>query len=101
MANPGRWATRSPRTPPSRSAPAAVAHPEAVFHLLRDGDIVESAAGGLDIAAGEAGVYRVEVALPGWPIPWIMSNPIYVLGPGENRPVSSSGFHSTSHAPGQ
>ena len=62
-----------------------VAHPEAVFHLLRDGDIVESAAGGLDFAAGEAGVYRVEVTLPGWQIPWIMSNPIYVLDPAERQ----------------
>ena len=68
-----------------------VAHPEAVFHLLRDGDIVESAAGGLDIAAGEAGVYRVEVTLPGWQIPWIMSNPIYVLHPAERQRRAGGG----------
>ena len=78
-----------------------VANPEARFHLLKDGEVVESETSGFDIPADEAGVYRVEVTLPGWPIPWIMSNPIYLIGPGENRPVSSSGFHSTSHAPAQ
>ena len=60
-----------------------VANPEALFHLLQDGAIVESAARGIDVAAGEAGVYRVEVTLPGRQIPWIMSNPIYVSGPTE------------------
>ena len=60
-------------------------HPEARFHLLKDGEVVESAAGGLDVKAGSAGVYRVEVTLPGWNVPWIMSNPIYVLEQAERQ----------------
>ena len=68
-----------------------VANPEAQFHVLRDGDVVASAEGSLDIPADEAGVYRVEVTLPGWQIPWIMSNPIYVLGPAERQRRSAGG----------
>lgn len=60
-------------------------HPEAQFHLLKDGEVVESAAGGLDVKAGSAGVYRVEVTLPGWNVPWIMSNPIYVFDTAAQR----------------
>ena len=60
-----------------------VANPEARFHLLKDGEVMEGETSGFAIPADEAGVYRVEVTLPGWPIPWIMSNPIYVLGPAD------------------
>lgn len=56
-----------------------VSLPEAVFHLLKDGKVVESAGGGLDFTADSSGVYRVEVTLPGWNVPWILSNPIYVF----------------------
>lgn len=60
-------------------------HPEAQFHLLKDGEVIDSAAGGLDVKAGSAGVYRVEVTLPGWNVPWIMSNPIYVFDAAAER----------------
>ena len=62
-----------------------VDHPEAQFHLLKDGEVIEQAAGGLDVKAGGAGVYRVEVTLPGWDVPWLMSNPIYVLEQADRR----------------
>ena len=62
-----------------------VAHPEAQYHLLKDGEVVESAAGGLDVKADRSGVYRVEVTLPGWNVPWIMSNPIYVFDAAARR----------------
>ena len=67
-----------------------VDHPEARFHLLKDGEVVETAAGGLDVKAGGAGVYRVEVTLPGWNVPWIMSNPIYVLEQAERQRRAAS-----------
>ena len=62
-----------------------VDHPEAQFHLFRDGEVIESAAGGLDVKVAGAGVYRVEVMLPGWNVPWIMSNPIYVFDAATRR----------------
>ena len=65
-------------TPELRLRAGGAAHPEAVHHLLKDGEVVLSETGGFDVAAAEAGVYRVEVTLPGWRIPWILSNPIYV-----------------------
>ena len=65
-------------------------HPEAQFHLLKDGQVVESAAGGLDVKAAGGGVYRVEVTLPGWNVPWIMSNPIYVLEQAERQRRAAS-----------
>jgi hypothetical protein len=51
----------------------------AVISLFRDGALVESSAGPLDVAAPGAGVYRVEVRAPGRSLPWIISNPIYVF----------------------
>jgi hypothetical protein len=47
--------------------------------LLRDGRRVGEAEGPLEVAAAGPGVYRVEVQVPGWNLPWIMSNPIYVF----------------------
>ena len=61
------------------------AHPDAVYHLLQDGEVTASAAGGLDVEVARAGVYRVEVMLPGWNVPWIMSNPIYVFDAAAQR----------------
>lgn len=47
--------------------------------LLRDG--VELRRGEREVreTAPAPGVYRVEVRLDGWPLPWIVSNPIYVF----------------------
>lgn len=61
------------------------AHPDALYHLLQDGEVTASAAGGLDVEVARAGVYRVEVMLPGWNVPWIMSNPIYVFDAAAQR----------------
>jgi len=49
--------------------------------LLRDGRPVAEGVGSLDATFGEPGVYRVEARLPGWPLPWILSNPIAVFPP--------------------
>ena len=53
--------------------------PGARVMLLRDGRRVAEAEGPLDVAASGPGVYRVEVQVPGWNLPWILSNPIYVF----------------------
>ena len=47
--------------------------------LYRNGVAVTTADGLLDVRVWDPGVYRVEVQLPGWDVPWIVSNPIYVL----------------------
>ena len=64
---------------------------DATITLFRDGAPVASAQGGQlehDASSGP-GVYRVEVTLPGSPgtppVPWLMSNPIYV----NRRPPSA------------
>lgn len=56
---------------------------DARIDLLKDGEVRESRAGRtLEHVTKDAGVYRVEVSLPGAPgqppVPWILSNPIYV-----------------------
>ncbi len=47
--------------------------------LYRNGVAVTTADGPLAARVTEPGVYRVEVHVPGWDMPWIVSNPIYVL----------------------
>ena len=47
--------------------------------LLRDGRAVGEARSRLELPLPGPGVYRVEARLPGWPVPWVISNPIYVF----------------------
>ncbi len=47
--------------------------------LFRDGVVVTAGERALDQRVEEPGVYRVEAHLDGWDVPWIVSNPIYVL----------------------
>ena len=57
--------------------------------LLRDGEQVAAGHGGVlrHVTSGERGVYRVEVGLESArgqpPVPWVLSNPIYVRAPAE------------------
>ena len=46
--------------------------------LLRDGRAVGEGAGSLEMAIPGPGVYRVEARVPGWPVPWVITNPVYV-----------------------
>jgi hypothetical protein len=46
--------------------------------LLRDGRPVGEATGRLDVALPGPGVYRVEARVPGFSVPWVVSNPVYV-----------------------
>jgi hypothetical protein len=48
--------------------------------LLRDGQRLAEAAARLDVPLPGPGVYRVEARVPGWPVPWVISNPVYVFG---------------------
>ena len=55
------------------------------FSLLKDGAVLATGNGALEAPATGSGVYRVEVALPGWDVPWILSNPIYVFDDSDRR----------------
>jgi hypothetical protein len=50
------------------------------LRLLQDGSELASGEGALDVAAPGPGVYRVEARVPGWDVPFILSNPIVVAG---------------------
>ncbi|HEY9467108.1 MAG TPA: CehA/McbA family metallohydrolase [Vicinamibacterales bacterium] len=69
---------------------------DAAITLLRNGERVHAASGPqLEYTSSERGVYRVEMQWPGAPgdppVPWIVSNPIYVLnGPRPAVHVSES-----------
>jgi PHP domain-containing protein len=47
--------------------------------LFRDGALAAQAMGALDYPVKAAGIYRVEAYVPGWKVPWIITNPIAVL----------------------
>jgi len=53
------------------------------FTLLRDGRVAQQGEQEAGLEPVDAGVYRVEVRVPGWDVPWILSNPIYVFPPEE------------------
>jgi hypothetical protein len=54
--------------------------PEAARIVLkRDGAVVGESARSLELALPGAGVYRVEAWLPGRPVPWVVTNPVYVF----------------------
>ena len=47
--------------------------------LFRDGRPFAESASPLSVPAPGPGVYRVEAHVPGWDVPWVMTNPIYVF----------------------
>ena len=59
--------------------------------LLRDGRVVGEGNEALEIALPGPGVFRVEVRVPGWPVPWVMTNPIYVHGEREREARARAG----------
>ncbi len=56
--------------------------PEAARVILRrDGQVLAEASSRIDLRLPGPGVYRVEARLPGWPVPWVITNPVYVFDP--------------------
>ena len=53
--------------------------------LLRDGRPLRESADRIEEPLPGPGVYRVEVRLPGWPVPWVLTNPIAVFDDAERR----------------
>jgi hypothetical protein len=84
-AGPDRWTmgdTVAPR-PDLRLRAGGRVPAGARVTLLRDGRTVGEAEGSVALDSVTQGVYRVEVRVPGWDVPWILSNPIYVFPPEE------------------
>jgi hypothetical protein len=68
-----------PLAPVSRLRAGGALPPGATVSLLRDGQLVKQGSGPVEWPNAGAGVYRVEVRVPGWDLPWILSNPIYLF----------------------
>jgi len=53
--------------------------------LLRNGQTLAEEDQALEVGLPNAGVYRAEVHVDGWPVPWVMSNSIAILDRGALR----------------
>jgi hypothetical protein len=49
--------------------------------LLRDGETVAEGTEVVEAPLLSPGVYRAEVRVDGWPVPWVVSNPVAVFAP--------------------
>lgn len=68
--------------------------------LFRDGRPAAESAAPLSVPAAGPGVYRVEAHVPGWDVPWVMTNPIYVFDGVElEARVARAAWPSPSSAP--
>lgn len=72
--------------------------PGTTLRLLRSGDVVQESSGAELSTRAEAGVYRVEAHTPEAPgtppVPWVLSNPIYVGLPRETKTAAQPGLNS-------
>jgi len=59
--------------------------------LLRDGRAAGEGKEALAMALPGPGVYRVEARVPGWPVPWVITNPVYVHAESERAARARSG----------
>jgi hypothetical protein len=57
--------------------------PRTRLKLLHEGRPIREEEGRLETTVTATGVYRVEARLPGWAIPWVLTNPIYVFSAAE------------------
>lgn len=51
----------------------------AKMRLLHNGVVVSESVGSLEWSSTMAGIYRIEVQVADWALPWIISNPIYAF----------------------
>ena len=49
------------------------------LRLYRDGQLLTESVEALEAPLPGPGVYRVEAHVDGWPVPWVISNPVYVF----------------------
>jgi hypothetical protein len=78
----GRRATMGdtiPADPPPTLRVTGRMPAKARVRLFHDGAVVREGPSPLTIQGARPGVYRSEVSVPGWSMPWVISNPIYVF----------------------
>jgi hypothetical protein len=67
--------------------------------LLRDGRLLAEDVEALDVPVPGPGVYRAEVRVDGWPVPWVIANPISVLDPQTAAERAQAAVFVTGHDP--
>ncbi len=67
--------------------------------LLRDGHPLAESEAPLTLKVPGPGVYRVEARAPGWAMPWILTNPIYVFDATEQEARSAKSAWPLSAVP--
>jgi hypothetical protein len=73
---------------PTRVVARVPQAPGARLTLVAGGQIVSEGQGSIDLTRQlPAGAYRIEAVLPGSPRPWIVSNPIRLGAPADERPL--------------
>lgn len=77
-----RWTMgeTAPPDPALRLSVSGLLPARARVRVLKDGETIANGQGPLETTGRGTGVYRVEVGVPGWDAPWVLSNPIYVFG---------------------
>src|SRR4029450_8584428 len=63
--------------PPARERGGRRGRPRGV--ILRDGRAVAEGVGRAEAPGETPGVYRAEAYVPGWSVPWVLTNPVYVF----------------------
>jgi hypothetical protein len=82
----GVKATAGESVPPTPGARARAGGrmPEGTKLVLKkNGRPLAQGVGSLDVPLPGPGVYRVEARVPGWAVPWVITNPVYCFDRGE------------------
>lgn len=73
---------------------------EATIQILQDGHPVATSDSALEVSGSSSGVYRAQVRIAGEPVPWILSNPIYVFGePAQKERAARAAWPAPQTAP--
>jgi Carbohydrate binding domain (family 11) len=69
--------------------------------ILRDGRSVAEGVGSVNVGAAAPGVYRAEAYVPGWDVPWVLTNPVEVFdATAATARESRAAWPSTPPVPG-
>jgi hypothetical protein len=90
-------------TVPLSSAPVVRAGGQlpdgSILSLRRNGEVISRNEQAVSWPVTAPGVYRLEVSAPGWTMPWVVSNPIYVFDPAEQEARRRRGLMPVREVP--